>query len=121
MAKLRRVHNRALTLLENPINCINNVDDVYRFFVLLKMYKCINICNHDYFNMKLELQLPNHYHCTRHVESSCFNIPFYHKSLSKKFYFYNCINAWNSLPGDIKESNSLLSFKKKLKNYLLHI
>ena len=40
--------------------------------------------------------------------------------LEKKTIKYRGSKLWNNLPDDLKNTTSLLSFKYKLKSYLLH-
>lgn len=119
ITKIGRIQKRALNLLDNTVESFFNIESIYMYFVLVKMYKCIYLGDHPYFNSKFDILIPVHSHCTRLTNSSSFNIPFYRKSLSQKFFSYQGIVSWNSLPEFIKNSVNLHSFKKTLKSYLL--
>ncbi len=58
-----------------------------------------------------------HGYLTRH--SSCLPVPHFRKSIKQNSFFVYYIKMYNSLPGNIKTSASLITFKKNLKHYLL--
>ena len=41
-------------------------------------------------------------------------------AFSKKSFLYSGAKLWNDIPLDIRNSPTVLTFKKKLKDYLLH-
>ena len=114
--KLERINRRALSMLDESTYCFNNVTDVYEYFTLLKMYKCIYFNNSQHFRDKLDFLIPLQNHSTRSIDKCSFNIPFYHKSLSHKFFFYQGVKAWNRLPQDLREPDTLHAFKRKIKH-----
>ena len=123
-----RLYNRSVSLLTSSF-LQNNTDqffmsmqDIYSFFVLVKLFKCIYYQNcHKYFNTKLSYLIPIHHHSTRFNVILKFNVPMYTKSLPQKFFFYHAINLWNNLPINIRNLNQLKSFKLKLKAFFSEV
>ena len=48
------------------------------------------------------------------------DIPKLNLEFSKKSFLYSGAKLWNDIPLDIRNSPTVLTFKKKLKDYLLH-
>ena len=48
------------------------------------------------------------------------DIPKRNLEFSKKSFLYSDAKLWNDIPLDIRNSPTVLTFKKKLKDYLLH-
>jgi len=96
-----------------------NFESMYHYFSCIKMFKIVKSGQHPYFNNILNHLVPQHAHRTRFSMCDSFNTPFYHKSKSQKGFLYQSISNWNTLPADIKSCQTLDSFKRGLKKYLI--
>ena len=79
----------------------------------------INLNFHQYFKDKLYSHQPSHMHNTRHRTNSNFNTLLFNHSKTKKFYLYQVIPIWNSLPNLLKNYTSNFTVKKQIKSHLL--
>ena len=57
-------------------------------------------------------------HATRNCQD--IDVPKRNLEFSKKSFLYSGNKLWNDIPLDIRNSPTVLTFKKKLKDYLLH-
>ena len=57
--------------------------------------------------------------CTRGISKECLYIPRFNTDYVKKSFFVDTAKAWNSIPVDIRNIKSSLTFKEKLQSYYL--
>lgn len=94
--------------------------DIYNYFLGLLTYKTINgnVPNSD-----LCVWLRGENSNDTHLYETRFRpevyLPFPRINVIKNGYIYNSLNLWNSLNVDIKNSNTVNSFKGKLKRYFV--
>lgn len=126
--KLNVLQRRAVKLLPQVGNVnrfssyrILTINNLYKYFCGIKLYKSFVIGSHEYFKVKFNSLLPSHNYDTRQISNSHFNVPAFNKSTSQRSFFYNSTKLWNSLPSDVKVCPSVDSFKRRLKGYLLSI
>lgn len=62
----------------------------------------------------------SHDYETRYKQNS-FIIPIAQKTLTQRCFTYLGPRTYNELPSEIKKINSLVLFKKKVKNYIRHL
>ena len=122
---LKRVHKRVFKTISRDSNSddvstwLLSIESIFSYFILVKFFKFIR-CNHySYFTDKINALIPVHNHNTRFNSALSFNIPEYNKSLSQKFFLYQSISRWNSLPDHVKYSTSIDIFKHRLKHHLV--
>ena len=94
-------------------------ESIHKYFVIVKMYKLFNTASHSSFEQRIDKLLPRHDVATRFESSFKLNFPPMRKAVSRKSFLFRGVMFWNSIPHDIKNCNSLYSFKQKLKSYLL--
>ena len=109
-------------LFHNDLALVNfsslmTFDNIYAYFILIKLFKCITMCHHRYFSLKFLNHVPDHCHLTRFNSSNHFNTPKFNKVLPQKFFFYQSIYFFNILPELLKNIRNLSVFKKLLKSY----
>ena len=59
-----------------------------------------------------------HNHFTR--QASSYHLPLNRTSFAQKTFVFTGSKLWNSFSNDIKESNSIYIFKRRLKTFLLN-
>ena len=92
---------------------------IYNYFALLKAFNTNTLNFHQYFKDKLSSHQPSHMHNTGHRTNINFNAPLFNHSKSQKFYLYQVIPIWNSLPSLLKNYTSKFTYKKQIKRHLL--
>ena len=108
-----RAHTGPLFLANRLLN-VNGIND-YVIGIFMYNYLHGNTPNvfTDYFIHNRDI----HHHETR--GSDDLNVPYGRLDIRKFSLKISGAKLWNSLPGYVKESNSFVSFKKQLKNYLI--
>ena len=126
--KLERLQERFCKFLDNgrrdKVSLLkeNNIlpfKNVYKYFTMVKLYKCINLGQHRYFHSIINDFIPEHNHNTRFVAHNNFNIPNIRLTRCRKSFIYNAICIWNLLPLELKNVLTLVEFKMLLKRYYL--
>ena len=120
--RIASIHKRALNVLN--LSCTRhkllNFHSIYDCTAVTKLYKVLHLQNHLYYYGKLMPLIPQHNRQTRAISFKNFNTPFFRKSKSKKSFIYQAIKTWNNLTITIKDSKSLPTFKKSVKQFLLN-
>jgi len=107
----------ACPFLENNILPFYNL---YKFFVLLRMYKIIH--DHDnYFSSFVDSLLPDHKYNTRAALNNIFNLPLFRTSKSQTSFLYRGVQYWNALPGDFKRITDFNKFKTSIYRQLINL
>ena len=128
ISKLERIQFKFCKMLDSTRqdkNCLLKeylilpLKEVYKFFVMMKFYKCINLDQHDYFLNKFNQCIPQHDHFTRFNSENNLNIPDIRLSRCRKSFFYDAVIIWNALPSELKHRETLHQFKFFLKFHLL--
>jgi len=96
---------------------ILTLKDIHKYVVCVYMYKMIRLNEYISLQDSLELNPLNHNYLTRN--RNAFILPFPRVESIRINYKYQFINTWNDLPDGLKNLNSLSSFKRKLKNFLI--
>ena len=92
---------------------------VYRYFCVVKLYSILRD-GHGYFFNKIMLAQTNHSHWTRGSAGDALTNIFCRTSCSQRNFLYNAIKFWNSLPYNVRSSESEKSFKRNVKNHYLN-
>lgn len=124
--RIKSIHRKTIKLL-TPVGTIYtpqiigllNFDQIYEYFLLIKLFKIIHHQHYFYFREKVLSLVPTHNYLTRVDKNLFFNIPLYSLSKCQKFFFYNSIKTYNALPNEIKCNTSLITFKKCLKRFIV--
>ena len=88
------------------------LNDIFKYFTLIYMYKALNLNKYPSFLAALQNCIATHNHSTRQLNR--YRLPFYRNDQSKQSLLYNTIKFWIELSDDIKTSLSLNIFKSKL-------
>ena len=86
---------------------ILKLDDLSKLMLLVNTFKQQNLLS----------QSDVHSHFTRHRNNLI--IPFYNLSRTQSTWLYQGILLWDSVPDQIKNTDEVVTFKSRLKNYLL--
>ena len=62
-----------------------------------------------------------HNHETRSVEEGSLFLPQHNLNKGQEAISYTCAKVWNEIPAEVKETQSIDTFKGNLKKYLLDI
>jgi len=109
---------------QDKINILKNqyilpYKEIYKYFTMLKFYKCINHNQHRYFLSIFNDYLPDHDHNTRFSSANNLNIPDVRLTRCRASFVFNAVSIWNTLPYELKIQPSLIEFKKSLKIHYL--
>ena len=85
------------------------LDDMYRFSVGIYMFK----------NSNLDIFYADHSYNTRNRDQA--NPIFQRLTLTQHSIFFNGPTIWNSIPVNIRQSSSLVMFKKQYKKHLIQL
>ena len=91
-------HRRACKLLTDYNQKILTFHSIYDYFAFLKAFDTNTLNFHQYFKDKLSSHQPSHMQDTGHRTNSYFNTPLFNDSKTPKYYVYQVIHIWNSLP-----------------------
>ena len=83
------------------------------------MYSIINDLSPVYLKLFIQCRHISQYHL-RSDFSNNLSLPFPHTELFKKSLQYSGAKLWNALPVNVKESEVLVDFKIKCKQYILN-
>ena len=118
-AKIECAHRRVWKLLTDYNHRILTFHSIYDSFALLKAFNTNTLNYHQYFKDNLSSHQPSHMHNTRHRTNSNINTSLFNHSKTQKWYLYQVIPIWNSLPNSLKNCTSKFTFQKQIKSYLL--
>ena len=93
--------------------------DSSNYFGAIKLYKEINNSVVPYFSDKISGLQSNHNYPTRFSENHNIVPPRFRKSKCQSSFIYQSISFWNTLPVEIKLSNNVKQFKRKLKSFIV--
>ena len=89
-------------------------DEVYKYFILCKMFKIICDGKHVHFFSKMDQHSLAHIYETRSNVAYCFTTPYY---LRRK-----CgIQLWITTPNHLKQLSNVRKFKKHIKSCVLSL
>jgi len=91
--------------------------DIHILCVGLYMYKIVKLNECPTLQANLDLTQPEHQYNTR--SRSNFKLPFPRVENIRVNYKYQFVNIRNKIPNYVKDKNTLNSFKRALKSYLL--
>lgn len=124
--KINVINKRVEKTVRKSLNTINvsncnlmSLDNLFRYFSLIKFFRCVNTRDHMYFTMKLDSLVPIHSHSTRFNSANFYNIPNYKKSLPQNFFLMQGIKFWNELPDNLMNINNIDLFKRELKRFIV--
>ena len=90
---------------------------IHKYFSVVKVFKYVILNSNNYFNNKIcNLQI-NHSFNTRFNTNNCLNNIFFIKSKCHNSFVYQSIGLWKKLPATLKNTNSLSSFRRLLRNF----
>ena len=81
------------------------------------MFKVVKLNQVPTLQLNLDLTYPNHGYETRNRNDPL--CPFPRVTSIRLSFKYQCVNIWNEIPDNIKETNSLKNFKKRLTQYFI--
>ena len=92
------------------------LSDLYRFYACLNMYRILNQNHMPTVHDELRALVMNHDHLTRNRRN--FRIPVPRTRAVQLNYLYQSVSAWNDLPNNLRQLETLNEFRRKLKAYL---
>ena len=94
-----------------------NIYQIFKFNCLLLVHKCTK---NNYF-LEFKRKLHNNYsiHCYETRINNHLRLPLEKLKLCQKSYLYISIKLWNDVNKDIRNMNSIITFKKKVKILLI--
>ena len=92
---------------------------VYEYFTAVKFFRYNTLCEDIYFNRRITSCQVDHGRLTRFKADLLLTCPSFTKSLYYSSFLYRSIILWNELPLFIRSLNSLVSFKRELRQFLL--
>jgi len=102
----------------NPIKMLD-FESIYKYFTAVKLFRTLRLGYHPHFSDLYSSLLPIHSYGTRFNNELNMNTPFYSKTKCNRSFLYQSVGIWNSLPDNLKLCNSLASFKRQLKPWLM--
>ena len=96
---------------------ILNLHDIHNLYASLHMFKIVTLNENDDVKNIINIEQSNHRYPTSSVGQ--LRVPFPRVDSIKFNFEYQFITIWNSLPIDIRQSNSISIFKKSLTQYYL--
>ena len=100
-------------------NYLLNFEQSYMYFAVIKLYKEINTNITPYFSNRIASFQSNHQHNTRFTVNNNLVPPLFNRSKCQSSFIYQSIKVWNNLPPEIKSSDNVELFTRKLKNHLI--
>ena len=123
--KIRNMQNQIIKLIYGDANRVTYVenrlfslDDAYKYFALLKIYREIYNTDETYFSRKIWSTQRYHNYSTRFQVNQNLSIPFYARSRCFASFYYNSMSLWNRLPLEIKQIPTTRQFKRKLNHFI---
>ena len=93
---------------------ILKLNDLFKYFCSIRFFRYLT-SNPDFNNL-----YPSHNYRTRNIVNNSLSIHLATRSRCQQSLRYKTAGIWNSIPLDIRESNSLVKFKRSYKTYLLN-
>lgn len=85
--------------------------NIQKYFVLYRFFKYFRLAVSRTFFDKIIANVPRHPHLTRFTGDDLLNVPSISVSRLYSSFVYLDFKLWNSLPRDLRDSNSFASFK----------
>ena len=127
-SRLIRLHERSVKNLFSPFHpratCIFKemkilkLTDIHSLYIGIYMFKVLKLNEVPTLQVNLDLKYPVHDYETRNRDNPLRPCP--HVLSIKLGFKYQCIDIWNKIPDNIKETNSLNIFKKNLTQHFLN-
>ena len=92
-----------------------NVKECYQYFVATFMFKYFHGALPPNLGHSFLRVCDKHYYSTHAAISSCLSLPKQGRELFKRSLLYSGPFVWNSLPNQLKQAASILSFKRLCK------
>ena len=108
-----RAHTEPL-MLANRLMSLSNIN---MYMTCIFVYQCLNGCVPDIFN--------DFYPCNRNIhgretrQASDLHVPYGRLDIRQNSMKIHGANMWNSIPENVKMSESVYLFKQRLRNFLL--
>ena len=96
---------------------ILKLKDIHSLYIGIYMFKVVKLNQVPTLQLNLDLTYPNHGYETRNRNDPL--CPFPRVTSIRLSFKYQCVNIWNEIPDNIKETNSLKNFKKRLTQYFI--
>ena len=127
LSRLRRLLDRCLKILGSTRNNATyrdlklfTLNEIYHFFTLIRIFKYYNFGLGRYFRHKFSMNQVRHNYHTRFSLNENINHPAIHSSKVFCSFFYNATLFWNRLPVSAKHLQSVMKFKRFIKNNILN-
>ena len=127
LSRLRRLLDRCLKILGKESNDstyhglkLFTLNEIYQFFTFIRIFKYYSSGLGNYFRYKFSMNQVAHSYRTRLATNENINHPAVHSSKVFCSFFYNAMLLWNSLPVSAKHLDSVVKFKRFIRNRLLN-
>ena len=87
--------------------------------MLNKMYTILVDFSHYHFVRKIISYQVHHMYPTRFKSDGKLNLPLFFKAKCQASFIYRGLTLWNRIPGHIRDSDSVKSFRKLLKSQII--
>ena len=130
LSSIQRLQNRAARAVTGDFDYSSSVSGIikdlgwmnlnqrFSYFLSILVFKCLNNLAPNYLSSSLHYVSENQSYHTRAATYRHLSIPMPNLSIFKHSFKYSGPTLWNSLPSHIIESDSLYTFKKRVKHYL---
>ena len=130
--RIQRLQNRVARAIYNNYDFLNvrgidliasmnvmNVRQRRDYFMSLLVFKCIHGLAPDYLSNEILMSFDVSNRSTRSTDVNNVYVPNVHLSITKKSFCYQGPTVWNALPADIKQCNTIETFKIKAKSFFV--
>ena len=102
-------------------NKLMRFSDAVKYFGGIKLYKELNFPINPYFRDKISSLQSNFTYQTRFISNQNITPPLFIRARCHSSFLFQSISFWNTLPVELKESATINSFKRNLRNYMLSL
>ena len=96
-----------------------NINQRFTYFLGILVYKCLNNLAPDSLSSNLKYVSDSQPYFTRTAINKCLRTPKPDLSIMKHSFQYSGPFLWNTLPTNVTQSTTLISFKRSLKQYVM--
>ena len=100
------------------LNSLLTIDDIHKYYVLIKMFKYNRIYLSNHFSFQYNLASVSHNINTRFSLNENLNLPDINTSSFQRSFIVRSIKFWNEIPVQIKKIQNLKKFKAELLKYM---
>ena len=111
-------YNSSVSNMLNDLKWMN-INQHFTYFLGILVYKCLNNLAPDSLSSNLKYVSDSQPYSTRTAINKCLRTPKPDLSIMKHSFQYSGPFFWNTLPTNVTQSTTLISFKRSLKQYVM--